>query len=57
MRSKILNEFSLYVNYITRMVDDYNFEIHYENSPFSDASVKITGSTIKHIIQYAKLLI
>lgn len=57
MRSKILNEFSLYMNYINRMVDDYNFEIHYENSPFSDASVKITGSTIKHIIQYAKLLI
>ena len=53
MRSKILNEFTLYINAITKHEGnkDYNFEIHFENSPFSDASVKITGSTLKYILK------
>jgi hypothetical protein len=47
MRSKILNEFTLYVNECTKLDPEYNFETHFQSSPFSDASIKITGTTLK----------
>lgn len=54
IRSKILNEFSLYLNEITKREPEFNFSKAYENSPFCDASVKITGSTVKGALNLLK---
>ena len=57
IRAKILNEFTLYVNEITRIEPAFNFEQYYQATPFGEETIKINGSTIKYSIEYLKTLI
>lgn len=57
IRAKILNEFTLYVNEITRVEPAFNFEQYYQATPFGEETIKINGSTIKYSMEYLKMLI
>lgn len=56
IRAKILNEFHLYINELSKNNPSYNFETSFKNSPFSDASIKITNYTLHHILQLVKII-
>ncbi|MGL5749325.1 MAG: hypothetical protein ACRCXT_02270 [Paraclostridium sp.] len=47
-RARILNDFNKYLKIITSIDNTFNFYEYYDNSPFSDATIKINSSTIKH---------
>ena len=57
IRSKILNEFTLYIKEITRIEPEFNFEQYYQATPFGQETIKINGSTIKYSMEYLKMLI
>lgn len=47
-RARILNDFNKYIKYISSKDKEYNFTTYYNNTPFSDATVKINNSTLKY---------
>lgn len=57
IRSKILNEFTLYINEITKLDPSFNFETYYQATPFGEEVIKINGSTIKYSMNYLKHII
>lgn len=56
LRSKVLNEYSLYIRYITSKETDFNFTSYYRNSPFCTAEMKITKRTLKNILDSILLI-
>ena len=56
LRSKVLNEYSLYIRYITSKEADFNFTSYYRNSPFCTAEMKITKRTLKNILDSILLI-
>lgn len=56
IRAKILNEFHLYINELSKNNPSYNFETSFKKSPFSDASIKVTHYTLHYILQLLKIL-
>ena len=57
LRSKVLNEHALYLNEILKNDPTFNFAEFYESTPFGEAQIKISGSTIKHSINLFKQII
>ena len=55
LRSKVMNEFTLYVRYISSKEPEYDFSNHYRNSPFCTAEMKITKGTLKWILNGIKM--
>lgn len=47
VRARVLNDFNKYLNIIISRESDFNFTDYYNNSPFSDATIKINKSTLK----------
>lgn len=47
-RARILNDFHKYSKLINSKDKEFNFTNYYNNSPFSDATVKINNSTLHH---------
>jgi hypothetical protein len=45
-RSKILNDFNHYLKVVLNEEPDFNFEEYYNQSPFSDAMIKINKDTV-----------
>ena len=56
-RARILNDFNKYMKVVLLNQKDFNFTDYYNQSPFSDATVKISKHTLKHGISLAKLMI
>lgn len=53
-RAKIMNDFTIYLNEVNKNVPGFNFSEYYEQTPFGDAVIKISGSTLKYTAQYLK---
>lgn len=53
-RAKILNDFNKYLDYVNKHEKDFNFEEYYEQTPFSDAVIKVNSSTLKYTIEILK---
>lgn len=47
-RSRILNDFNKYLKIVTSEENTFIFGDYYNNSPFSDATIKINSSTLHH---------
>lgn len=54
IRARILNDFNKYLKFINKQEKDFNFIQYYNHTPFSDASIKITGATLFHTGQIIK---
>lgn len=48
VRARILNDFNKYMKIIVKENKDFNFTEYYNNTPFSDETVKINNSTLKY---------
>lgn len=57
VRARILNDFNKYLKYVLEKEPDFNFTEYYNNSPFSDVSIKIPGSLISGLIQLLKQIL
>lgn len=53
-RSKILTEFSLYMNQIQKIDTSFNFSQYYESTPFGSVKIKINRSTIVGVSKIIK---
>jgi hypothetical protein len=53
-RAKIMNDFTIYLNEVNKNVPGFNFSEYYEQTPFGDAVIKISGSTLKYTAKYLK---
>ena len=47
-RARVLNDVKTYLKYISKIDSSFNFTKYYENTPFSDESLKIDNTTLKH---------
>ena len=56
VRARILNDFNKYLRFVTSEDNQFNFTEYYNNTPFSDATIKIDKHTIKHGANLAKLI-
>ena len=56
VRARILNDFNKYLKVVTSNDNDFNFTAYYNETPFSDATIKIDKHTIKYGVKIAKLL-
>lgn len=54
-RARILNDFKKYMEVVTKEDNQFNFSDYYNQSPFSDATLKISKHTLVHGIKLAKL--
>lgn len=58
IRSRILNDFNKYLKQVQSIDDNFNFTEYYNNTPFSDASVKIDKYTLQYVKEIlAKLIL
>lgn len=60
VRARILNDFNKYLTIVSSNDKEFNFTEYYDNTPFSDAIIKVNNSTMKHggklVKNLAKLL-
>ena len=56
-RARILNDFNKYMKVVNLNDKEFNFTNYYNESPFSDVTVKISKHTIKHGVNLAKLMV
>lgn len=56
-RTRILNDFNAYMKLLLQDEKDFNFTEYYNNTPFSDVSVKIDKYTIKYGLEYGKSIL
>lgn len=56
-RAKILNDFNYFLGVVLKEEADFNFEEYFNNSPFSDAMIKINKDTIIWSGRLLKMLI
>jgi hypothetical protein len=54
VRARILNDFNKYLKMVNKEDKNFNFTEYYNATPFSDATVKIKGSTLKYTLKYLK---
>lgn len=50
IRARVLNDFNKYI----KMIPGFNFTEYYNDSPFSDATIKIDKHTLKYSIKYLR---
>ena len=50
IRARVLNDFNKYI----KMIPGFNFTEYYNNSPFSDANIKIDKHTLNYSIKYLR---
>lgn len=50
IRARVLNDFNKYI----KMIPGFNFTEYYNDSPFSDATIKIDKHTVKYSIKYLR---
>lgn len=48
-KARITNDFKYYMNKLLELDPEFNFTEYYNNSPFSDASVKINNTTLQYM--------
>ena len=53
-RARILNDFTKYSKLVNSKDSEFNFTDYYNNSPFSDATIKINNSTLRHGVELIK---
>lgn len=53
-RSRVLNDFNTYMDIVLKKDPGFNFSEYYTETPFSNAKIKIKGSTLKYTIDYVK---
>lgn len=56
MRARILNDFNKYLKTVNKAEPDFDFTSGYEESPYSDAAIKIHSHTLKYGVKYSKSL-
>lgn len=56
-RAKILNDFNLYLKKVQKIDDGFNFTEYYEETPFSDAMIKIDKNTVHHSARLLKAIL
>lgn len=56
-RSRILNDYTKYIKIVSTNVPHFNFTEYYNNTPFSDATFKISNSTLKYGFKLLKALL
>ena len=56
MRARILNDFNKYLKIVNKAEPDFDFTSGYEESPYSDAAIKINSHTLKYGVKYSKSL-
>lgn len=56
MRARILNDFNKYLKIVNKAEPDFDFTSGYEESPYSDAAIKIHSHTLKYGVKYSKSL-
>lgn len=56
MRARILNDFNKYLKVVNKHEPDFVFTDGYEQSPYTDASIRINSNTIKYGVKYTKSL-
>lgn len=56
-RARILNDFNKYMKVVNLNDKEFNFTNYYNDSPFSDVTVKISKHTITHGVKLAKLMV
>ena len=57
LRSQILNDFNKYLKFVQDPEKGFNFTTYYNNTPFSDASIKIDKYTIEYGSKLLKTLL
>lgn len=53
-KAKIQNDFQKYMKIVLKEEKDFNFDKYYEESPFSDAVIKINASTLRFSKEFIK---
>ncbi len=48
-KARITNDFKYYMSKLLEMEPEFNFTEYYNNSPFSDASIKINNTTLQYM--------
>lgn len=60
IRAKIMNDFTIYLNILneheSKNGKGFNFSEYYDRTPFSDTTIRISGSTLKYTKHYLKQL-
>lgn len=56
-RARILGDFHRYLALVLEEDTNFVFTTYYNDTPFSDATIRIKGSTIKHVINLTKTLL
>lgn len=56
VRARILNDFNKYLKILTTNNPNFNFTEYYNNTPFSDATYKISKDTISGLLMLKKML-
>lgn len=56
-RSRVLNDFNTYLKLILKIEPEFNFTKYYNDTPFSNATMKIRSSTLKYSLEYLKKII
>lgn len=56
MRARILNDFNKYLKIVNKAEPDFDFTSGYEESPYTDAAIKIHSHTLKYGVKYSKSL-
>ncbi len=57
VRARILNDFNKYLEFVLEREPNFNFTEYYNDSPFSDVSIKIPGSLISGLVQLLKQIL
>lgn len=57
VRAKILNDFKKYIKVVNKVDKEFNFDLYYKQTPFSDKTIKINNSTIKYSFEKMKNVI
>lgn len=56
-RAKILNDFNLYLKKVQKIEQEFNFTEYYDETPFSDAMIKIDKNTVHHGARLIKAIL
>lgn len=56
-KSKIINDFKHYMKKLLELEPDFNFSEYFDNSPFSNATIKLRASTIEVVTKFLKSFI
>lgn len=57
VRAKIIGDFKKYMNVVLRSEEGFDFGKYYEQSPYSDETYRVSGSTIHGLLKMVKTII